>query len=350
MHQTQGIASPRITVPQRTVMLLLYLPSSLAIAHRSFTGVPQQCAVPHRSRVQMETPSIEDAESNARLVAALFNDVAEVQQAFEKSKDVSSHMQLDYDDDGKPLQLRFAYVDERECIGCTYCASIARNTFFMEPDAGRARVFAQGQDEPDVVIEAIDCCPVNCISFVDYEDLVMLEKDRDGVTIDQRSSGYVHGDSWALSRNNGAKPKNSASLMCCNNCPSRGCKECPMYGVGLNPVYLERMEATQAKRVASGAAQNERESTKRSDLVESIFSTPLPAPGNFVEQLEQLDNAEAQPADECIMESRIASELAECASPAAAEPEPELSEAEALELKLQALYAEPYAEPGLDDL
>ena len=71
----------------------------------------------------------------------------------------------------------------------------------------RARVFAQGQDDPEVVIEAIDCCPVNCISFVDHEDLVALEQERDGVTIDQRSAGYAHGDSWALNRNSGVKAK-----------------------------------------------------------------------------------------------------------------------------------------------
>ena len=95
----------------------------------------------------------------------------------EKRKDIPSHMQLDLDDDGNPTQLRFAYVDEAECIGYTYCAGVARNTFYMNEDAGRARVFAQGQDDPDVVMEAIECCPVNCISFVDLEDLVILETD-----------------------------------------------------------------------------------------------------------------------------------------------------------------------------
>jgi ferredoxin len=34
-------------------------------------------------------------------------------------------------------------VDEIECIGCMYCAQIARNTFFIEDDAGRARAFAR---------------------------------------------------------------------------------------------------------------------------------------------------------------------------------------------------------------
>ena len=42
------------------------------------------------------------------------------------------------------------YVDESACIGCTYCADIARGTFFMHEEAGRARVFDQGGDNPEV--------------------------------------------------------------------------------------------------------------------------------------------------------------------------------------------------------
>ena len=65
--------------------------------------------------------------------------INEEENSMVKDPTVASHLQLDLDDDGKPLQLRFLYVDELDCIGCTYCASIARNSFVMEPDAGRAR-------------------------------------------------------------------------------------------------------------------------------------------------------------------------------------------------------------------
>ena len=240
-------------------------------------------------RTRMAAASREDAESNARLLKALMEDgedgslvdkvwssINEEENSMVKDPTIASHLQLDLDDDGKPLQLRFLYVDELDCIGCTYCASIARNSFVMEPDAGRARAFAQGADDPEIVLEAIDSCPVNCISFVDHADLVILENERDGVTIDQRSSGYRHGDQ---SRNNlmhETKAKLGTGMMCCNNCPSRGCKacptylnpspnpnpspdpnpisnpnqECPMYGVGLNPVYIARQEELQAKREA----------------------------------------------------------------------------------------------------
>ena len=32
------------------------------------------------------------------------------------------------------------YVDETTCIGCKNCALVARSTFYMEDDLGRARV------------------------------------------------------------------------------------------------------------------------------------------------------------------------------------------------------------------
>jgi ferredoxin len=101
------------------------------------------------------TKEEEDKASNERLMAALF----EREEEAVKSKDIPSHQQLDVDENGEPLLLRFAYVDEPSCIGCTYCAEVARNTFYMNEDAGRARVFAQGVDSPEVVIEAIECCP-----------------------------------------------------------------------------------------------------------------------------------------------------------------------------------------------
>ena len=45
--------------------------------------------------------------------------------------------------DGAPVRERFAYVDEKTCIGCTHCAMVARNTFFIDPLFGKARAFQQ---------------------------------------------------------------------------------------------------------------------------------------------------------------------------------------------------------------
>lgn len=47
---------------------------------------------------------------------------------------------------GKPKTGRLVYVDEATCIGCTNCATIARNTFYMHDEHGRARAFRQGAD------------------------------------------------------------------------------------------------------------------------------------------------------------------------------------------------------------
>jgi ferredoxin len=70
------------------------------------------------------------------------------------------------------------FVDEITCIGCRNCAHVARNTFFIEPDYGRARVVRQDGDGEDTVQEAIDTCPVNCIQWVDYTELQRLEAER----------------------------------------------------------------------------------------------------------------------------------------------------------------------------
>lgn len=70
------------------------------------------------------------------------------------------------------------YVDELRCIGCTHCAHVARNTFYIEPEYGRARVIRQDGDSEELVQEAIDTCPVDCIHRVDYTELKELERDR----------------------------------------------------------------------------------------------------------------------------------------------------------------------------
>lgn len=79
---------------------------------------------------------------------------------------------------GGQLRQKGVYVDEITCIGCKHCAHTAHNTFYIEPDYGRARVFRQDGDPEDLIQEAIDTCPVNCIHWVDYTELKQLEEDR----------------------------------------------------------------------------------------------------------------------------------------------------------------------------
>lgn len=70
------------------------------------------------------------------------------------------------------------YVDELTCIGCKNCAHVAHNTFYIEDNYGRARVTRQDGDPEELIQEAIDTCPVNCIHWVDYTELKDLERKR----------------------------------------------------------------------------------------------------------------------------------------------------------------------------
>lgn len=76
------------------------------------------------------------------------------------------------------LRQKGVYVDEITCIGCKHCAHVARNTFYIEEDYGRSRVMRQDGDPEDVIQEAIDTCPVDCIHWVDYTKLRKLEDER----------------------------------------------------------------------------------------------------------------------------------------------------------------------------
>ncbi|MFZ0406503.1 MAG: ferredoxin [Cyanobium sp.] len=73
------------------------------------------------------------------------------------------------------LRQKAVWVDEAVCIGCRYCAHVACNTFLVEPTWGRSRAIRQDGDSTDRIQEAIDTCPVDCIHWVAYEQLPLLE-------------------------------------------------------------------------------------------------------------------------------------------------------------------------------
>jgi ferredoxin len=79
---------------------------------------------------------------------------------------------------GGTVRQKGVYVDEITCIGCKHCAHVARNTFYIEPDYGRSRVIRQEGDTEEMIQEAIDTCPVDCIHWVDYTELKNLEEER----------------------------------------------------------------------------------------------------------------------------------------------------------------------------
>lgn len=79
---------------------------------------------------------------------------------------------------GGELRQKGVYVDELTCIGCKHCAHTASNTFYIEPNYGRARAIRQDGDPEELIEEAMDTCPVNCIHWVDYTELKQLEEER----------------------------------------------------------------------------------------------------------------------------------------------------------------------------
>lgn len=79
---------------------------------------------------------------------------------------------------GGTLRQQGVYVDEVTCIGCKHCAHVASNTFFIEESYGRSRVISQDGDPEEIVQEAIDTCPVDCIHWLEYPELKRLEAER----------------------------------------------------------------------------------------------------------------------------------------------------------------------------
>ncbi|KAJ6723594.1 hypothetical protein OIU74_008039 [Salix koriyanagi] len=69
-----------------------------------------------------------------------------------------------------------AFVDEFSCIGCKNCANLAPDVFGIEEDFGRARVYSQCGD-PQLVQQAIESCPVDCIHWTSAAQLSLLEDE-----------------------------------------------------------------------------------------------------------------------------------------------------------------------------
>ncbi|XP_030547550.1 chaperone protein dnaJ C76, chloroplastic [Rhodamnia argentea] len=76
---------------------------------------------------------------------------------------------------GSDSEQRAVFVDEVKCVGCLKCALCAERTFAIESAYGRARVVAQWADPDHKIQEAIEACPVDCISIVERSDLAALE-------------------------------------------------------------------------------------------------------------------------------------------------------------------------------
>jgi ferredoxin len=181
---------------------------------------------------------------------------------------VESHATVPVDPDtSEPTRSQMVYVDEHSCIGCTNCAMIAQSTFFMHNEHGRARVFQQWGDDDETIQVAIETCPVDCIHYVPYEELVRLEVERRDQNINFKAR--FGGEGGVMSHRVGGPitftpPQRISGNMGsrCNNCPSRGCKDCPMYGVGKNPVF-EAKELERKQRMAKRKLRAQRENEQK---------------------------------------------------------------------------------------
>ena len=80
---------------------------------------------------------------------------------------------------GGSLTEKAIWVDESRCIGCRYCVHVATNTFVVDEDHGRSRAIRQDGDSTEILQEAMDTCPVDCIHWVKFEELEDLEKSLD---------------------------------------------------------------------------------------------------------------------------------------------------------------------------
>lgn len=190
---------------------------------------------------------------------------------------VESHalVPLDPDNPATPLDGRtqMVYVDEHTCIGCTNCAMVAQSTFFMHPEHGRARVFQQWGDDEETIQIAIETCPVDCIHYVPFSELINLEKERRNQNINFKARLVAGSDaSTGLYRNtqsrqfSGPQRISGNSRARCNNCPSRGCGDCPMYGIGRNPEFEAKEKLRLAKRERRQLERQRETLEKKADL------------------------------------------------------------------------------------
>lgn len=92
-----------------------------------------------------------------------------------------------------PLRSQALFVDANACIGCRECVHHSSNTFVMDEELGCAKVRVQYGDDEQKLQVSVESCPVNCIYWVEREELGLLEF----LTQPQPKDGYgVFGGGW----------------------------------------------------------------------------------------------------------------------------------------------------------
>ncbi|XP_057769293.1 chaperone protein dnaJ C76, chloroplastic-like [Salvia miltiorrhiza] len=93
----------------------------------------------------------------------------------------------------EPLRPQALFVDENACVGCWKCVHQAGDTFTMDEASGTARVKVQYGDHYTKIEMSVESCPVNCIHWVDTEELAVLEH----LIRPQPKEGYgIYGQGW----------------------------------------------------------------------------------------------------------------------------------------------------------
>ena len=60
---------------------------------------------------------------------------------------------------------RRVFIDEEECIGCGSCEEICPEVFVLNEDTEKAEVINPEGGPEDLIEEAIEACPVECIQW-----------------------------------------------------------------------------------------------------------------------------------------------------------------------------------------
>ncbi|XP_004965401.1 chaperone protein dnaJ C76, chloroplastic isoform X1 [Setaria italica] len=109
-----------------------------------------------------------------------------------------------------PVRSQALFVDENKCIGCRECVHHAARTFSMDDVLGSAHVDIQFGDLEQQIQLAVESCPVNCIHWVESQELPVLEF----LSRPQPKEGHgIFGGGWERPRNVFAAAKNFAKRL-----------------------------------------------------------------------------------------------------------------------------------------
>lgn len=74
-----------------------------------------------------------------------------------------THFPIDFHQEDNVAE-KVPVMDEEACIGCGACEEICPEVFRMNESLGFALVINPGGADADKIEEAIEACPVNCIT------------------------------------------------------------------------------------------------------------------------------------------------------------------------------------------